>query len=84
MTDYGRIKSTVRPEPVETTETMVYVATDITPFLDSSDNQVIEGYEYNYVGYTKDEYIQHVTQSNTESIDMLLGCVLEMSEIIYQ
>lgn len=62
MTDYGIIKSAVKPQSVEITETKVYVASDITPYLDnSSDNQVLEAYQYKYVGYDKDEYINKIT-----------------------
>ena len=84
MIDYGRVKGITRPEEVEMTDNMVFVASNINTYVDDSGNEPITGYEYNYKGYTKDEYINTVTQSNAETIDMLLGCVLEMSEIVYQ
>ena len=84
MTDYGRVKSIMRPELVKTTSEMVFVASNITPYTEEIDDRIESGFEYNYKAYTKDEYIQHLTQENTDSIDMLMGCVLEMSEIVYQ
>lgn len=84
MTDYGRVKSIMRPEAVEMTPDMVFVASNITPYTEEMNDQTESGFEYNYKAYTKDEYIQHLTQENTNNIDMLMGCVLEMSEIVYQ
>ena len=84
MKDYGRVKSIMRPNPVKATSEMVFVASNITPYTEEIDDRIESGFEYNYKAYTKDEYIQHLTQENTDNIDMLMGCVLEMSEIVYQ
>lgn len=84
MKDYGRVKSNERPNPVEMTPEMVFVAYNITPYTEEVNDRTDSGFEYNYKGYTKDEYIQHLTEENTENIDMLMGCVLEMSELVYQ
>lgn len=84
MKDYGRVRGITRPAAVETTPEMVFVASNITPYTTTIDDKTEEGFEYNYISYTKDEYIQHLTQENTDNIDLLLGCVLEMSEIVYQ
>lgn len=84
MINYGKVKSLVQPEEVEMTENMVFVASNINTYVDNSGDQEVVGYEYDYKGYTKDEYINDVTKTNAETIDMLLGCVLEMSEIVYQ
>ncbi len=84
MKDYGRVRSNRRPEAVEMTRDMVFVSSNITPYTDTLDDREDSGFEYNYVSYTKDEYIEKITKENTDNIEMLLGCVLEMSEIVYQ
>lgn len=84
MKDYGRVRSNRRPEAVEMTRDMVFVSSNITPYTDTLDDREDNGFEYNYVSYTKDEYIEKITKENSDNIDMLLGCVLEMSEIVYQ
>jgi len=83
MKDYGRVRSNRRPEAVEMTRDMVFVSSNITPYTDTLDDREDSGFEYNYVSYTKDEYIEKITKENSDNIDMLLGCVLEMSEIVY-
>ena len=83
MKDYGRVRSNRRPEAVEMTHDMVFVSSNITPYTDTLDDREDSGFEYNYVSYTKDEYIEKITKENSDNIDMLLGCVLEMSEIVY-
>ena len=83
MKDYGRVKSNTRPSLVEMTPEMVFVASNITPYTEEVNDRTDTGFEYNYKAYTKDEYIQHLTEENTENIDMLMGCVLEMSELVY-
>ena len=84
MKDYGRVRSAMRPVTVETTPDMVFVSSNVTPYTVTVEDQTENGFEYNYIGYTKDEYIQKITQENTDNIDLLLGCVLEMSELVYQ
>lgn len=57
MTDYGTVKSFVRPKNIEVTNTKVYIASNITPYIDENG---INGFQYNYQGYTKDEYIEYL------------------------
>lgn len=57
MTNYGIVNSFTRPKSIEVTNTTVYIASNIKPYTD--DNGV-EGFKYNYVGYTKDEYIEYL------------------------
>lgn len=59
MTDYGIVKSTVKPEPIKIDEYSVYVCTDIKPFTEEIDDETFEGWEYHMVQYGKDEYIIH-------------------------
>lgn len=47
---------------------MVYVAKNIRPYSEVIDDHTIEGYEYEYVCYDKDEYIHNLTVENNNAI----------------
>lgn len=68
MKNFGKVKSSTRPPKIETTDTMVFVASNIEPYSFSIDNYEINGYEYDYIGYTKDEYIQKISSENSRAI----------------
>ena len=60
MTNYGIVKSFNRPKNIEVTNTAVFIASNITSCeLEGSDGKV-NGFQYNYYGYTKDEYIEYL------------------------
>ena len=59
MTDYGIVKSTVRPEEKKVDEFSVWVNTEIT--------QTSDGWEYHMVQYTKDEYIKLMDEANKKA-----------------
>ena len=59
MTDYGIVKSTVRPEEKVVDEYSVWVNTDIT--------KTEEGFEYHMVQYIKDEYIKLMDEANLKA-----------------
>lgn len=65
MTNYGRIHSTARPQEIVITNSSVFVASDIQPYTRDIEEYHEEGYEYNYVGYTKDEYLIQQNQKIT-------------------
>ena len=54
MIDYGKQKSTVRPEELELTETKVFVSSNITEVNeDETDGQPgFTGYEFDLIEYT--------------------------------
>ena len=56
MTDYGIVKSTVRPEAKVVDEYSVWVNTDIA--------ETADGWEYHMVRYTKVEYIRLMGEAN--------------------
>lgn len=68
MIDYGKQKSTVRPEELELTETKVFVSSNITEVNEpESDEQPgFTGYEFDLIEYDKDEYIKIQAEMNTE------------------
>lgn len=57
MIDYGIQCGSVAPQPVDITEAMVYINSDVTPYNEEIDGRVISGYKYHCIGYTKDEYL---------------------------
>lgn len=59
MTDYGIVKSTVRPEEKVVDEYSVWVNTDIA--------ETAGGWEYHMVQYTKDEYIKLMAEANQKA-----------------
>ena len=66
MIDYGKQKSTVRPEELELTETKVFVSSNITEVNeDETDEQPgFTGYEFDLIEYDKDEYIKIQAEKN--------------------
>lgn len=71
MINYGRVKSSKRPEEMEITGTSVFIASNIEEYQVTIDGQTINGYEYDYVGYDKDEYLTTVAISNMHAINEL-------------
>ena len=59
MTDYGIVKSAVRPEAKVVDECSVWINSDIT--------KTEEGFEYHMVQYSKDEYIKLMDEANQKA-----------------
>lgn len=79
MKNYGKVYSASRPQEVEFTATSVFIASNIEPYTREMDEDMEEGYEYDYVEYTKDEYLIQQTnkinelQQELEAAKILLG-----------
>lgn len=71
MTNYGLVKSKTLPPSVEITPNYVYIASNIQSVEEEMDGNVETIYTYNYVSYTKDEYISTITAENARAIDEL-------------
>ena len=67
MVDYGKVRSTVKPEPIVIDEFSVWQHTNIQ---DASENVGEEnefvGFEYNMIQFTKDEFILQQAAHNAE------------------
>lgn len=72
MKDYGLIYSTVRPQAIEITNSLVFIATDIEEYQKTVDGRLEHGYQYNYVSYDKDEYIKKLDADNKELKEQVL------------
>lgn len=79
MINHGIQYSTVRPQDIEMTADSVFVATNITPYSKQIEDHTVEGYQYNYTQYTKDEYlVQQLSsiaalQEELQATKILLG-----------
>ena len=71
MINYGRVKSSNRPEELEITDTSVFIASNIEEYSNTYDGITVNGYEYDYVAYTKDEYLTTVAIQNMHAITEL-------------
>ena len=83
MIDYGKQKSTVRPEEIEMTETKVFVSSNITEVNeDETDGQPwFIGYEFDLIEYDKDEYIKIQAEKNADLENEITQAQLAMCEI---
>ena len=68
MINYGRIKSSVYPSEFEVTATSVIIASNIEEYTQDFDGQIVNGYEYDYIVYDKDEYLTTVAVENARAI----------------
>lgn len=71
MINYGRVKSTQIPPSIEITPNYVYVASNLETLVDLTDELEETIYIYDYVGYTKDEYINVISTENAQAISEL-------------
>lgn len=57
MISYGKVRSSQAPKSIEITSSQVFIAKNISKYEETFDDYIMQGYEYDYVGYDKDEYI---------------------------
>ena len=83
MIDYGTQRSSIRPQAVEILETKVFTATDITEILEEGSDGVpgFEGYEFNLVEYSKDEYIQKIQTENETLSEEITNTQIALCEV---
>ncbi len=77
MTDYGRIRSTVRPEPLELDEYSAYVNTEIAEIAVDIDGETHTEYEFDQIRYSKDEFImlqsEQIAAQDAQIVDTQLA-----------
>ena len=73
MKDYGRVRSTVAPEPMVVDEFSVWIHKNIAEVKENvgEENEFI-GYEYDMIQYEKDEYIELITEQGIARDNYLL------------
>lgn len=81
MKSYGITRSKVKPKPVEVTENKVFIATDIK-FVDiQTEEHYNKEYEFNYVEYDKDEYIELISKKNEELEQQVTDTQLALCDV---
>lgn len=86
MVEYGRVKSTVRPETIVIDEFSVWENTDIQEVSERSgtDEEFI-GFEYTMVQFSKDEFILREAAANAalaKQVDDTQLALVEVYEMI--
>ena len=81
MVDYGKVRSTVKPESIVIDEFSVWKHTDIQEVSENvgTDDEFI-GYEYNMIQYTKDEFI--LDSKATVGVEFSSKCVKVKNSVI--
>ena len=65
MKNYGVVYGSTEPQAIEITPTSVLIASNIEQYEQEVDGHNVSGYKYNYVEYSKDEYLLQQTNSIT-------------------
>lgn len=81
MIDYGKVRSTVKPDEVEIDEYSVWVNNDIKEIDVQLEDEIHTEYEFNQIRYTKDEYIKMIDERNTTLESQLTDTQLALCEI---
>lgn len=81
MIDYGKVRSTVKPDEVEIDEYSVWVNSDIKEIDVQLEDEIHTEYEFNQIRYTKDEYIKLIDERNTTLESQLTDTQLALCEI---
>lgn len=82
MVDYGKVKSTIKPESVVIDDYSVWENTNIEAVSENVGTETeFNGFEYNMVQYDKNEYILKQAQANTELSDQLTETQLALCDV---
>lgn len=82
MVDYGKVRSTVKPESIVIDDYSVWQHTDIQEVSENvgEENEFI-GFEFNMVQYTKDEFILQQAAENTSLSQQVTDMQLALCEV---
>lgn len=82
MVEYGKVKSTIKPESVVIDDYSVWENTNIEAVSESVGTETeFNGFEYNMVQYDKNEYILKQAQANAELSDQLTETQLALCDV---
>jgi hypothetical protein len=81
MKNYGKVRSTVQPEPLVVDECNVWVHSNITPVTETIGEATFIGFEYDMVQYEKDEYIKIIAEKNSTLETQLTDTQIALTEI---
>lgn len=81
MIDYGRVRGNDKPESIHITDSKVFIASNIEKYSEFIDEYTIEGYEYDYKSYDKDEYIERIGSQYEELQTQLLNTQMALCDL---
>lgn len=81
MINYGKQHGNNYPQEIEVIANNVFVASNITPYTQEIEGHQVNGYEYDYVSYTKDEYLTKLAQDNQYLQQQLLDTQMALVEL---
>lgn len=80
MVDYGKVRSTVKPESIVIDDFSVWQHTNIQEVSENvGEENEFKGFEFNMVQYTKDEFILQQAAINQE-LNSLVNTMLGVNE----
>lgn len=82
MVDYGKVRSTVKPESIVIDDYSVWQHTDIQEISENvGEENEFKGFEFNMVQYTKDEFILQQAAENTSLSQQVTDMQLALCEV---
>lgn len=82
MKDFGKTRSTVKPDEVVIDDSSVWVHSDIQEVHETiGEDQSFDGYEFNMVQYDKDEYILMMSEKNAALEKQVTDTQLALCEV---
>lgn len=82
MTDYGKVRSTVKPDEIVIDEFSVWENRNIKAVSENvgSENEFV-GYEFNMVQYDKNEFILKQAKENSELSEQITQTQVALTEV---
>lgn len=71
MINLGRVRSNDKPQEIQITNSSVFIASNIQPYEETIDEHYMNGFEYDLIQYSKDEYLLLLAKQNNELMDEL-------------
>lgn len=82
MVDYGKVRSTVKPESIVIDDFSVWQHTNIQEVSENvGEENEFKGFEFNMVQYTKDEFILQQAAENTSLSQQVTDMQLALCEV---
>lgn len=82
MVDYGKVRSTVKPESIVIDDFSVWQHTNIQEVSENvGEENEFKGFEFNMVQYTKDEFILQQAAENTYLSQQVTDMQLALCEV---
>ena len=81
MKNLGKVYSNSIPKELEINASQVLIASNIESYEKESEGQVETIYKYDYVSYTKDEYIELLSNQNKQLSVELLDTQMALCDI---